>query len=159
VAIAKKDVPLIVMSSVILIAAGLAVAAAILFVTAGDGEGESEGPVQIGLASAQEKNIDEEGPAFLADPTGNDRSFWLTKEDGEIVALVIEVPGRPGCIADYRGRDETFVDCDGEPIETEELDRYALSVSTDEDNEGALLVDLDTVQPAPARESAPATAG
>lgn len=149
VPIAKKDVPILVMSSVILVAAGLAVAAAILNLTAGNSEGESEGPVQIGLASAQEENIDEEGPSFLADPTGNDRSFWLTKESDEIVALVIEVPGRPGCIVDYRGRDETFVDCDGEPVATETLDRYALTVSTDENTEGALLVDLEVVEPAP----------
>lgn len=147
-AISRKDVPLIVMSSVILIAAGLAVAAAILYLTRSDDVGDS-GPVQIGLASSIEDLLDEEGPYFQADPTGNNRSFWVAKESGEVVALVIEAPGRPGCIVDYRGRDETFVDCDGEPVPTEALDRYAVTVSTGEDNNGALLVDLDTVEPAP----------
>ncbi len=149
VPIAKKDVPILVMSTVIVVAAGLAVAAAILFLLPRGETGESSGPVRIGLASSIEKQL-EEGPFFQADPLGGNRSFWVALEDGEIVALVIEAPGRPGCVVDYRGRDETFVDCDGEPVATETLDRYALTVSTDEATEGALLVDLEEVEPAPA---------
>ncbi len=142
------------MSAVIVVVAGLLVAGAFLFLLDSGDTADPGGPVRIGLAESIRDEVDEGGPFFVADPTGGERAFWIAEEDGELVALAVEVPGREGCNAKYRGRNETFVDCDGDPIETTELARYRLSVSTGED-EGALLVDLDALLPPP--QPAPTT--
>lgn len=147
--IARRDVPLILMSAVIVIVAGLLVAGAFLFLLDSGETADPGEPVRIGLAESIRSEVEEGGPFFVADPTGGQRAFWIAEEDGELVALAVGIPDREDCTARWKGRDETFVDCDDVPVETTELDRYRLSVSTAEDDEGALLVHLDTLLPAP----------
>ncbi len=137
------------MSAVIVVVAGLLVAGAFLFLLSTDDPVDTDEPVPFGLAESIRDQVDDGGPFFAADPSGGQRAIWFAVEDDELVALAVEVPGREGCNADYRGRDETFVDCDGDPVETTELARYRLTVSTAEADEGALLVDLDTLLPPP----------
>ncbi len=155
VPIARKDLPLLLGSAVALLATGLFVAVVLVFLLPGDDSPDESEPVQIGLASSIHQNVEEDGPYFQADPLRGERPFWVALEDGEIVALAIDLPGEEGCIVDYQSRDETFVDCRSEPVLTEALARYDVTISADEKSEGAVLVDLQTLLPAP--EPDPAT--
>lgn len=149
VPISRRDLPLVAASAGVLILSALALAAAFLFFLPGQENPDAGAPVSVGFASSIEEEVAEGGPIFQADITGGERGFWIALEDGELVALALEVPGREGCNVDWRGRDDTFVDCDTQPIETTELARYEVSVRREGADEGALLVDLDTVLPPP----------
>lgn len=111
----------------------------------------SEGPagereIPLGPAETRHGELAEEGPVYFADPFGGP-GFWLALENDEIVALHVMVPGRSSCPVNWRA--VQFEDCDGEAVESFDLDRYQVELPTDGDQEGNIVVDVATIQPAP----------
>ncbi|MCZ7527521.1 MAG: hypothetical protein M5U14_14735 [Acidimicrobiia bacterium] len=145
----RSDLTILLATGGAALAAALVVAALLLVTTGRNAETPSEDqPIVLGRAENVRERLEEGGPDYIANPTGGD-GFWLALEDGEIVVLAITLPDRPDCTVDWRGRDDTFVDCDGEPVDTRQLARYRAEVSDEEDREGALLVDLQELLPPP----------
>lgn len=132
-----------------LVVAGVVVAATILFLTRSGSESLDENePFSIGEADALESDLEDGGPFYVPDPFGGD-GFWVALESREIVALVLDAPGRDDCAIRWVGRRDRFEDCDDQPLETSELARYELTVPESGDREGQVLIDLQIVEPAP----------
>jgi len=129
-----------------LLIAGLVVAATILLVTRTSDGGE--GPFTIGNANEVESNLEDGGPFYIANPFGGD-GFYVALERGDVVALVLDSPGRDDCPIRWVGRDGTFKDCDGNPVVTNELERYEVAIPETGDQADQVVVDLDVVEPAP----------
>jgi len=117
-------------------------------------------PIVVGSAADRRAQIREGGPIYLADPTGGP-GVWLDEEDGRLVALAVDLPGRPDCIVKWRATRDSYVDCDGRRLRSTDLDRYASTIARQDRPrrpEGAWLVDLTRRLPAPGA-AAPTTAG
>lgn len=102
-------------------------------------------PLQAGPAELVIDQVEEDGPVFLRDPTGGDRSFFLDLEDGDIVALFF-VPegGSTECPVDYDEQAERYEDCDGNPVRRDQLLRYPVTLQGTQD---IVTVDLRRLVP------------
>ena len=90
----RSDTKLIIRATAAVLVAGLVIAAAILLVT---GRAKTPGldkPIPFGIASSLRAKVREGGPILLAGTTG-DTGFWLTFEDGHLVALDLKKPKEP----------------------------------------------------------------
>jgi len=151
----RSDARALVFAVSSLVIAGIFVALVLFWGTRTDApsvDTEGDRTFAIGPAETRYENLVEEGPAYVANPFGGD-GFWLALEEGETVALVLAVPGRADCSVQWRGRDDVFNDCDGNAIDSTQLDRYEVVVPTEGDAAGQLVVNLDVVHPAPARST------
>lgn len=87
-------------------------------------------------------------PLYFASPFG-EATFWLDKEDGEIAALNIRLPNTKSCNVVWRGRANTYRDCNGDDIQKAELDRYQVTVVQRGNRKGSVYVNLKKSIPAP----------
>ena len=131
-----------------LVVAGVVVAVTILVLTSSGESVDENAPFSIGETDAVESDLEQGGPYYIADPFGDD-GFWVALENGEVVALVLDAPGRQGCAIRWVGRRDRFEDCDDEPLETTQLERYQLTVPATGNREGQILIDLQVVEPPP----------
>jgi hypothetical protein len=144
------DRKLLVVTGLVAVAAGLIVAGLILLATGKTTDVAEPGePITIGLESAIHQNLEEEGPYFYPDPLGGDRNVLMALEDGEVVALSNIVPASGDCRVQTTGDVDVLEDCEGNPIETTELNRYRLVVNEEPPQEGALQIDFDRLILAP----------
>jgi hypothetical protein len=126
-----------------LVIAALLVVAVMLFATRGsEPPAEREGELAIGNADVLREDLGEGGPVYYANPFGGD-GFILALADDEIVAYAINAPGRTEeCHIRWKGRDDTFVDCDDEPIGADELRQYPVTVPDNGEAPDEAFVDL-----------------
>lgn len=109
-------------------------------------------PFEVRLGPALTERIDER-PVFFADPTGGDRGFVLTTHEGRLLALhVIPPGGTAACPVDWDPEAEQLVDCEGTAYEPDQLARFPVTAGPGADgaDEDAVLIDLRTIEPAPA---------
>ena len=135
------------MATLAVLAAGLAIAAAILFVTARAKAPTVRGPIPFGYAKSLEAKVKTGGPVAYAGTTG-DTGFWLAIENGELVALKIRRPGTAGCNVRWAGSVDSFLDCNGKRVRMDQLARYPTEIPKRGDDKGILLVDLRHTIPA-----------
>jgi hypothetical protein len=125
------------------IAAGLLVAVGLRTVSRNDQQARDEPEaIPAGLLGPLEETIDDRGAVYYADPRGGD-GFWLTAEDGELVALVLDVEDR-GCRLEFDPPTRAFT-CDGGSIDIATVARHPVLV----DDEDRVRVDVRTTEPAP----------
>src|SRR4029078_12679503 len=106
-------------------------------------------PIFIGLRDEISKNIEADGPRYVANPFGH-AGFWLDLEDGQLVALVLSKPGTADCSVKWKEQRGTYVDCNGDPIQARDLDRYPLFIGVRGGSpKGSVFVDIRTIDPAP----------
>jgi hypothetical protein len=146
----RRDTRLLIIAGACALGAGLALAALILFATSQGGSPSRYRPFNAGLASDIETKVKQGGPYFTPDPFGGSRTVMWAVEHGKVVALSITLPGTKDCAVRWKGRIDSFVDCHGNRVRSEQLDRFPSTVSTASDTKGALLVDLRRLEPPPA---------
>lgn len=142
-----------------LVVAGLVVAALMLAVTRGNGTPsvQDNGPLDIGDNQSIIDQIDEGGPLYFANPFGGD-GFWVATDGDQLVAYVLQVPGRENCNIKWQGRDNTFVDCDRNPVDTAGLEHYSIEVKKkDSADRGQAYVDLTRIESASPSTASPST--
>jgi hypothetical protein len=100
-----------------------------------------------GQASALRRQVAEGGPVFHADLLAGSKGFWLDTEDGTLVALSVNAPGKDGCVVRWRGSVDRYVDCDGLRYRSEQLARFTADVPRRGAQAGQFLIDLRRVQP------------
>jgi hypothetical protein len=146
----QDDKRLLIVTGVFVALAGLLFAGVLLLAT-NRSTGEKE-PVFLGQRKELIDRIQEgEGsPLYFASPFGDQDGFWLDREGGDLVAYVLETPGPGECAVKWRATRNAYIDCDGNPIDPGELDRYPLAVgSRGGSPRTSVYVDLRRTTPAP----------
>jgi hypothetical protein len=142
----NADVKLIVAATVAVLLAGFVIVVGLLVAT-GRGDRVSCGRLPVGAADAIREEL-EGGPFFQTG--GADCSFWLSLEEGDIVAYKIDQ--RDSCSLNVDR--EVFV-CDDLPVDVETLAQYPVTIETVDDLD-TVVVDL-TEQPNPSTATSTST--
>jgi len=147
------DRRLLVFTSVIVLFAGLAVAAVLFFATGGGKDTPKAKPLFVGLETQLRRNIRDQGPQYIANPfAGN--GFWLDVEGNRIVAYSLVLPGTDHCIVKWKAQRGSYVDCNGDAVDRADLDRFKVAYrSHEEGRDRDVLVDLRVLEPAPGSNS------
>jgi len=146
---ARSDRSLLIVTGLLVVAAGLVFTAVLFFATGGDTSTGKPAPVFIGLRKGLVDNINEDGPRYQANPFGGD-GFWLDVEDGELVAFVLDSPGPGRCTVKWRESRGAYIDCHDQPVDPGDLDRYPVIIGSRAGSpDDSVYVDIRTVEPAP----------
>lgn len=152
VAPARDDVRLLVFAGAAVLLAGVAVAVLLFVSTNRDGERTREPePVRFGFESQIQEQL-EEGPFFVPDQFGGNRSFWFAEEGGEIVAVAAHQRDLPDCTVKWKAQLDRF-QCDDERFRSSELERFLLTIPETGDDEGVVTIDVRERLPAPVRSA------
>jgi hypothetical protein len=147
--LSREDRPVIVIATVAVVVAGLLVAAVLLLATGRGTTPERYEPFEAGAAKSIRQNLKDEGPFYVADPFGGNRSILFALEDGDIVALSNVVPNTRDCRVTIKNEGKAFVDCNGDRLRSTELARYVTSTRPSSNGTTLLYVDLRHKEPAP----------
>jgi hypothetical protein len=148
---APDDRRVLVFAGVIVLLAGLAVAALLFLATGGTKDTPSgEKPLFLGLEPELVAKMQEGGPLYFASPFG-ENGFWLDLEDGQIVALNLVKPGTRDCQVKWKDPRKAYVDCNDRDLQAADLDRFKVTIGKlDQDAPGdAVYVNLNIDEPAP----------
>jgi hypothetical protein len=146
----RSDARILIYATAAVVLAGLLVAAVLLFATGRDAGPTKYAPFAAGYASAIKHQLQDGGPFFYPDPFGRDRNVLLALEDGKVVALSDVLPNTTSCRVRWRGSLNSFVDCHGDKLTSQELARFETEIGTAGSSKGLLLIDLRHEQPPPA---------
>jgi hypothetical protein len=142
VPLSREDRPVIIVATIAVIAAGLLVAAVLLFATGRGGSPEAYEPFEAGAVQSIRSNLKDEGPYFVPDPFGGDRNILFAIEDGQVVALSNVVPNTEHCVVNIKNEGKSFVDCNGDRLQSTELARYVTSTRPSSNGTRLLYIDL-----------------
>ncbi|MBM3659750.1 MAG: hypothetical protein FJW95_09655 [Actinobacteria bacterium] len=146
-AIAKADRKLVLITSALVIGAGLFFASVLIFATGTSSpSSENDGPLYVGPKSDIILKLDEGSPLYFANPFGG-RGFWMDREAGALVALDVGRYEDPDCSIRWRGSKGSYIDCDGTRLDKTEMARHPVEVKTSGKQKGGVFVDLDTLDP------------
>ncbi len=148
VAFTRSDRSLILFTGAGVVFAALLFVAVILFSTAGS---EPSGRASRALYLGDTNDLREKialSPLYFASPFG-DASFWLDVENGQIVALDVSLPGTESCNILWRGRANTYRDCNDDDIAQAEMARYGVTIVERGNRKGSVFVNLKERSPAP----------
>lgn len=146
---ARDDARLLVFAAGTVLAAGLAVAVLLLVSTGrGGAPPEEPEPVALGFESSTRERL-AEGPDFIPDQFGEDRSFWLLLEDGAITAIATHQEALPDCTVRWRGRIDRFV-CGDARFQSHELERFEVRVPRSGADDAVVTIDVRRRLPPPA---------
>ena len=147
-AFTKSDRKLIVYTGGAVVLAALLFAAVIVFAAPSEKPANSQrGALYLGDSADLREKLDL-SPLYFASPFG-DATFWLDQEGGEIVALDIRLPNTKSCNVIWRGRANTYRDCNGDDIAKAEMGRYQVTVVERGNRKGSVYVNLKGRIPAP----------
>lgn len=146
---ARSDRRLLLITVLGVIAAG-AFFALVLVLASGGGHKKAQptGPLYLGQRADLKASLDLGSPLYFANPFGG-RGFWLDREDGEFVALDVGSAGNPKCSIVWKGRYDTYLDCKGRHLESDQMARHPVSVSITGKTKDGVYVDLTTLDPPP----------
>jgi hypothetical protein len=145
---ARDDFRLLVFAGAAVLLAGVAVAV-LLFVSTDRGGSPPRDPVPVkfGLESSIRSQL-EEGPFFVPDQFGGNRSFWIAEEGREIVAIATHQQDLPGCSVKWKAQLDRF-ECGNNRFTSDELERYELTIPEAGDERGVVTIDVRRRLPAP----------
>jgi hypothetical protein len=147
VATSRSDRKLILITTAIVIGAGLFFASVLIFATGTTSpSSEQDGPLYVGPKSDIVLKLDEGSPLYFANPFGG-RGFWMDREGGELVALDVGRYDDPDCSIRWRGSKGSYIDCDGNRLDKTDMARHPVEVKRAGGEKGGVFVDLDTLDP------------
>jgi len=149
---ARDDLRLLVFAGAAVLLAGVAVAV-LLFVSTGRGGSPPRDPVPVkfGLQSSIRTQL-EEGPFFVPDQFGGNRSFWIAEEAGEIVAIATHQQDLPGCSVKWKAQLDRF-ECGDERFTSDELERFEITIPEAGDDRNVVTIDVRRRLPPTARSA------
>jgi len=102
--------------------------------------------VKFGLQSSIRNQL-EEGPFFVPDQFGGNRSFWIAEEAGEIVAIATHQQDLPGCSVKWKAQLDRF-ECGDERFTSDELERFEITIPEAGDDKNVVTIDVRRRLPA-----------
>jgi hypothetical protein len=151
----RTDTRLLLGAGAAAVLAGVVVAVVLLLATSRADSPTKYEPFAAGPEQERRDNLREEGPFYFPDPFGGSKSILFTLEGDNIVALMTHTPDGDDCRVNWRGRIESFVDCHGNRLRSEEVGRYQTTIESRRGTGRVVVVDLRKELPAPAPASAP----
>ena len=136
----NADVKLVIAATVAILLSGFVIAAGIFVAVGGGGNKVTCGRYPVGTADGIRSDLETGGPQFQTG--GGNCSFWLTLDQGDIVAYKTRQPD--GC--NLKLHREKFV-CGSQVMDVETLQQYPVSIIT-HDKIDTIVVDLTGVPPA-----------
>ena len=151
----RSDTRLLVGAGAAAVLAGLLVAVVLLLATSRADSPTKYRPFAAGLEKDRRDNLRKEGPFYFPDPFGGQKSILFTLEGDNIVALMTHTPDNADCRVNWRGRIDSFVDCDGNRLRSDQVGRYKTTIENQRGTGNVVVVDLRKELPAPAPAGAP----
>ena len=139
---APSDRRILVFAIALVTVAGILIAAALFFATGGaKGDPKQTGPLYLGLASELRAEIKKGSPLYFANPFGGN-GFWLDRQSGNFVALDIVLPSTRDCQVEWKGRQNSYIDCHGDKVALADLDQFKVTLHNAGSSGQSVYVDL-----------------
>jgi hypothetical protein len=151
----RSDTRLLIGAGAAAVLAGVFVAVVLLLATSRADSPKAYRPFPAGPEAQLRSNLKKEGPFYYPDAFGGKRSILFALEGDQVVALMTHTPGDQKCRVRWRGSVDSFVDCRGKRLRSDQVGRYQTTVENQQGTGGVVVVDLRRELPAPAPESAP----
>jgi len=146
----RTDTRLLIGAGIAAIAAGLLVAAVLLFATSRADQPKKYRPFPAGPDKQLRSDLRDGGPFYYPDAFGGKRSILFALEDDKVVALMTHTPGDEECRVKWRGSINSFVDCRGNKLRSVQVGRYETTVQQRSGVGPVVVVDLRKESPPPA---------
>jgi hypothetical protein len=151
----RSDTRLLIGAGAAAVVAGILVAVVLLLATSqADSPSEYE-PFAAGPVRQLRKDLRDGGPFYFADPFGGNKSILFALEGDNVVALQTHAPGDEDCRVRWRGRVDSFEDCRGNRLQSEQVGRFVTTVERRGGQGRIVFVDLRSELPPPAPLGAP----
>jgi hypothetical protein len=150
---ARSDTRLLLGAGAAAVLGGVLVAAVLLLATSRADQPKTYRPFAAGPESALRKELRDGGPFYYPDAFGGKRSILFALEGDQVVAIMTHTPGDDGCRVRWRGSVNSFVDCRGDHLQSEQLGRYQTTIRNDPGAGRVVVVDLRRELPPPAPAS------
>jgi hypothetical protein len=154
---ARTDSRLLIGAGAAAVLAGLVVAVVLLLATSQADQPKTYQPFAAGPEQQLRKNLREGGPFYFPDPFGGNKSVLFALEGDNVVALQTHTPGDENCRIRWRGRINSFEDCHGNRLRSEQIGRYLTKVEERGGQGRIVFLDLRTEIPPPVPADVPAS--
>jgi hypothetical protein len=140
---------LLVGAGVAAVVAGLVVAVVLLLATSRADQPESYRPFAAGPERQLREQLRDGGPFYVPDPFGGRKSILFALEGDNVVALMTHTPGDEECRVRWRGRVDSFEDCNANRLRSDQIGRYVVTTERSEGQGRIVFVDLRQELPPP----------
>lgn len=131
------------------VVAGLVVAVVLLLATSRADQPKSYRPFAAGPERQLREQLRDGGPFYVPDPFGGRKSILFTLEGDNVVALMTHTRGDEGCRVRWRGRVDSFEDCNNNRLRSDQVGRYTTTLERSEGQGQIVFVDLRKELPPP----------
>jgi hypothetical protein len=151
----RSDTRLLIGAGAAAVLAGVFVAVVLLLATSRADSPKKYRPFPAGPLTQLRSNLKNEGPFYYPDAFGGKRSILFALEGDQVVALMTHTPGDEACRIRWRGSVNSFVDCRGDRLRSDQIGRYGTTISNQSGTGDVVVVDLRKELPPPAPEGTP----
>jgi hypothetical protein len=151
----RTDTRLLIGAGAAAVLAGVVVAAVLLLATSRADSPKEYRPFVAGPVSQLRSDLRTGGPFYFPDAFGGKRSILFALEGDQVVALMTHTPGGDDCRVRWRGSVDSFVDCRGNRLRSDEVGRYETTIENRRGTGRVVVVDLRKELPAPAPAGTP----
>lgn len=151
----RTDTRLLIGAGAAAVMAGILVAVVLLLATNQADSPSEYKPFAAGPVRQLRNNLRDGGPFYYADPFGGKKSILFALEGDNVVALQTHTPGDADCRVRWRGRIDSFEDCRGARLRSDEVGRYVTTLERSEGQGEIVFVDLRKELPPPTLAGAP----
>lgn len=139
---ARTDIRLLLGAGAAAVLGGVLVAVVLLLATSRADQPKTYRPFAAGPETQLRKELRDGGPFYYPDAFGGKRSILFALEGDQVVAIMTHTPGDQQCRVRWRGSVNSFVDCRGDHLRSEQLGRYQTTIRNDPDQGRIVVVDL-----------------
>jgi hypothetical protein len=149
---ARSDTRLLIGAGAAAVLGGVLIAVVLLLATSRADQPKSYRPFAAGPERQLRSELRDGGPFYYPDAFGGKRSILFALEGDQVVALMTHTPGDDGCRVRWRGSVNSFVDCRGNHLKSEQLGRYEATIRNDPGAGRVVVIDLrnELAPPVPA---------
>jgi hypothetical protein len=151
----RSDTRLLIGAGAAAVLAGVFVAIVLLLATSRADSPKRYRPFPAGPETQLRSELREGGPFYYPDAFGGKRSILFAVEGDQVVALMTHTPGDEECRVRWRGSVDSFVDCRGNRLRSDQIGRYQTTIENQRGTGDVVVVDLRKDLPAPAPAGAP----
>lgn len=151
----RSDTRLLVGAGVAAVLAGLVIAIVLLLATSQADQPKTYQPFAAGPESQLRKDLRDGGPFYFPDPFGGRKSVLFALEGDQVVALMTHTWGDESCRIRWRGSINSFEDCHGNRLTSDQIGRYLTMVERRGGQGRIVVVDLRNEIPPPAAAGTP----